>query len=844
VLLSQHVDASLVDMFAVTTSTTASDNYECADASPLTVNGETVTGSTTEATESESCRAEDKKTAWFLFTGTGNIMTVSTCNAGTEYNSEIQIQSACSDSTCFNNEDTGVALAPCSTPFGKQITFSSIAGTAYYVSVAGVGSASGNYELSLIDHPRPDGDVCPNPASLQVNGEPWLGTTMNATVGVLCTNRFSGPTVGRGVWALVRGTGNIVLFSTCQDRTNFRSTLRVYPGCSSGCDSQVSGTNGVEVPVCTNALGSQILIQTALDALYYVFVSGDGVGDFSLTATDYQRPVNDACGDSLPILVNGDRVFGSTVNSTIGTYCRQRFSSSQARGVWYRTIGTGNVATFSTCHTETSYATTVSVTGGSCTAVGACPANVDTGIAVAPCGNEFGSTITFQTAPDVVYYILVLSSVTANTGNFTLSVRDYARPTNDICPDATPIEVNGAVLYGSTTNSTTDSYCPTRFSASTGRGVWFTAVGNGNIMTFSTCHSETLYDSRLAINSGSCGTGCIADQDPGSVISACTQPLGRQVTIDSVDGTQYYIFVYGASTSVVGNYGLSVIDYVPPANNRCEDAAIVSVDDRPIFATTANATVSTSCSAAAARGAYFRFLGTGNKLIVSTCFAATAFATQIEVREGACSSNCVALATERLCAENAVGQVVSFESTAGREYFLHVYGGSLTNTGDFWLQVRDNTTTLAPTTIRPSLSPVAPTALPTNRPSVATTEEPSGFPSLSVAPSLEPTTAAPSATPTTVTPSSVPSSFPSLSSEPSAFPSHMPSESAVPSTLPTVLPSSDPSTLPSLGPTVESVGTVERTESPVVSKSAVRSGLVTTTACLIVTLAWLNVLSW
>lgn len=752
--------------------TAATDNFECVDATPLAVNGDTVTGNINDATLTASpCRSQEQKAAWFIFSGTGNIMTVSTCHSGTDYNSEIGVQTACStdDATCISNEpNTGVAVAEsiascAANPFGKTLTFTSDTDTTYYLSVTGVGDLSGTYEVSVVDHPSPKGDICADAHSVTVNGDPWLGTTVNATVGPICTNRFSGPTQRRGVWAIVRGTGNIMSLSTCHPRTNFQTFMLVYSGCLTACGSQNGGTNGVEVPFCESALATQILVQSTLDTLYYVFLSGDGVGDFGLTVTDFARPANDACEDAIPILVNGDRIAGTTVNATINGYCPDRFSIPQARGVWYRTIGTGNIVTFSTCHPETTYGTSIRVSVGSCG--GTCPGNVDTGVDIVPCDNEFGSTLTFQTTQDTVYYIFVFSTITANTGNFTLSVVDYQRPPNDVCVEPIPLEVNGAVLFGSTVNSTTDSFCPARFSVSTGRGVWYTAVGNGNIMTFSTCFDETDFDSRITINSGSCGTACIADQDPGSAISACTLPLGREVTIESVDGTQYYVYVRSSGTDVVGNFGISLIDYTPPTNNVCENAAILAVDDRPLIASTRNATLSTSCASAAARGTFYRLLGTGNKLSVSTCFAATAFEANIEVRAGGCASDCTVLTTERLCAENSFGQVVSFDSNDGEEYVVHIFGNGIADTGTFALQVRDNTTTLAPTTARPSTSPT-------------TSPQPSISPSTS--PSISPSTAAPSFLPTTTEPSLAPTT-----EAPTDAPTNTPSESPFDSFLPT-----------------------------------------------------------
>lgn len=102
------------------------------------------------------------------------------------------------------------------------------------------------------------------------------------------------------------------------------------------------------------------------------------------------------------------------------------------------------------------------------------------------------------------------------------------QPANDNCVDSISLTVNAPAATGTIFNSTTNPFC-FRFGADpVGRGVWYLFSGTGKMVTVSTCFPQTQFDSRLAIQAGSCGAGCIVPPTPpDNALPPCTNPFGR-----------------------------------------------------------------------------------------------------------------------------------------------------------------------------------------------------------------------------------------------------------------------------------------------------------------------------
>jgi tryptophan synthase beta subunit len=81
---------------------------------------------------------------WYTFTGTGQEVTISTDNAGTNFDTQINIFSGtCGSLVCVGGDDDS------GTGTTSTYTFTAANGTDYYIYVDGDGAAEGQFEISL-----------------------------------------------------------------------------------------------------------------------------------------------------------------------------------------------------------------------------------------------------------------------------------------------------------------------------------------------------------------------------------------------------------------------------------------------------------------------------------------------------------------------------------------------------------------------------------------------------------------------------------------------------------------------------------------------------------------------
>jgi len=175
---------------------------------------------------------------WYILTPhPGSQVEVSTCNSVTNYDTRLSILTgSCSSLSCVAENDDNCTtngnasyLAFVATPSIPR----------YYLAVFGYGSAYGNYEVRIVEHPAqstPGGDCgtalplpfIPGATNL------YFGSTENSLVStsVACTSINS-----KSLWyrldvpASYSGT---ISASTCTQQTNFDTILLVYTG---SCDS-------------------------------------------------------------------------------------------------------------------------------------------------------------------------------------------------------------------------------------------------------------------------------------------------------------------------------------------------------------------------------------------------------------------------------------------------------------------------------------------------------------------------------------------------------------------------------------------------------------------------------
>jgi subtilisin-like proprotein convertase family protein len=158
VTLQDSNDASCNSVLTTITYTCPPVNDLCADAIAIDCDmsalGTTV-GATGMGQPSTFCGTTPGNLGvWYTFVGSGNMMTVSVCNEGTNFDTKLNIYSgSCgiSNLVCVaGNDDTsdpGCQIGAFNRK--SKVTIASTAGTTYYVLVSGFGSAAGQLELTL-----------------------------------------------------------------------------------------------------------------------------------------------------------------------------------------------------------------------------------------------------------------------------------------------------------------------------------------------------------------------------------------------------------------------------------------------------------------------------------------------------------------------------------------------------------------------------------------------------------------------------------------------------------------------------------------------------------------------
>ena len=288
-------------------------------------------------------------------------------------------------------------------------------------------------------------DECQSAIPITPDGISNLGTTDGASFDEvpICEGLESS---GVGVWYQVRGTGQRLYVSTCENTSDEAANVAVYQG---DCDV-LECVEGTYTPC--GSKGS-FTWTTVFDERYYIFVQNPGVdrrilapaGSFTLTLEE--QVSNDLCENYIgPLLPGGSPTFGSTRSATIGDLDACVVTKPPSRGVFYTVVGTGEELTASVCSVFTSFDAHIQVFENGCDDL-QCIEVIDDGV---DCNQ--GTLVRWPSVAGELYTILVSGADAEEYGNFALTVSSR----NDFCVGAYgPLPTNtSTTTLGSTFNAT------------------------------------------------------------------------------------------------------------------------------------------------------------------------------------------------------------------------------------------------------------------------------------------------------------------------------------------------------------------------------------------------------
>ncbi len=398
-------------------------NDDCANAIAISCTSGTVYGTNNGATNTgnpATCiTAPGTASVWYTFAGTGQFVTLSTCDSS-NFDTKLNVyRGVCGSFTCITGNDNNTA---CTGATGSsEVKFQTVLDTTYYIVVSGLGTATGNFGLNIsCAAGQAANDSCIRALAITCATGTVSGSNVVATGNGDPTTACGSVTPGAyGVWYSFVGTGDGISLSTCAAGTNFDTKLNVYSGT---CASPVCVTGNDNNATCSaNSSSSALSFNSVLGTQYYVLVSGNSGanGNFDLSIVCTPPPANDLCANATPITC-GATVTGSTTGATgTGEPTTSCTTTPGSFGVWYSYVGTGQFVVLSTCNAA-NFDTKLNVYTGSCGTFTCVTGNDNYATG---CSNN-SSRLGFQSILGTTYYVLVTGLSTA-VGNFSLTTTCY-----------------------------------------------------------------------------------------------------------------------------------------------------------------------------------------------------------------------------------------------------------------------------------------------------------------------------------------------------------------------------------------------------------------------------------
>ncbi|MEH6535581.1 MAG: T9SS type A sorting domain-containing protein [Psychroserpens sp.] len=303
--------------------------------------------------------------------------------------------------------------------------------------------------------------------------------------------------------------------------------------------------------------------------LVRTFTANDGCDNTATCDVVYTWSYELSSCDNAEVLDCGAVVSGDTsVTGSSAVDGQDCVSFGEATGVWYTVVGTGNPIVVSTCSENTTHDTYLSAYSD-CGIT--CVANNDDNFTCEH--SSLHSQIEFDTVAGEEYKIFV-SGFAGGVGAYELSVECLTA-----CEAADEIQC-GDIVSGDTTNGTPVYDGQDCTSSEFSTGDWYSFVGTGDLVTFSTCSANTMYDTYLSAYTD-CGTTCVVNNDDD--FSCEHSVFHSSIQVQTEVGQEYKIYVSGFSTSE-GAYDLSVTCETPVTATIVDcggDGETVAVNNYP-----------------------------------------------------------------------------------------------------------------------------------------------------------------------------------------------------------------------------------------------------------------------
>jgi len=305
--------------------------------------------------------------------------------------------------------------------------------------------------------------------------------------------------------------------------------------------------------------------------------------------------------------------------------------------------------------------------------------------------NIFRFTTVVTASPGVQAVPFTVSDAEMRSSTGSLNVTIIAP--GDGCVAAVPVAIGSSVISNNA-SATNDPGLPTCNGLLTfNLGLWYTVVGNGNVLNATTCSANTVLNTRLYVYTGTCAALTCVDA-AAATSPACSPATAASARFCSTSGQTYYILVTNDTTGS-GQFELSVLDEgACLANDRCSGAVPLSVPSTTVVTTTGSTSDigPPTCTTTIVRGGvWYTVVGNGNTYVADTCDSTSGnFDTRLSVfcagATGGCGNlaglTCITgidnatLAPPNGCGTGTQQSRVSWCTQTGATYYILVHGGT------------------------------------------------------------------------------------------------------------------------------------------------------------------------
>ena len=350
---------------------------------------------------------------WINFMGTGDTITISTDNPGTDFNTELILyEGQCLFLNCIGGDDDGGSGTT------STITFKSDTFTSYYIYVKGHMGDTGTYDITLTCKAPPNDD-CLSDSTLVMGalgdcpGNVIYGSTFGADSGQVVCFPVSAPALWYSFTTLPGQTSvNMQLEDLHPDGLHGFEILDSCGGTSFACGNPEQNVIGGLTPLTEYVIG----------------VFGIQQGPFSLCLqVPGPPPINDLCADALT-LTCGMYYSDSTTWATDADEflsCNgppgDGTSADPEHGVWFKFTGTGDTMTVSTDFPGPSFDNSMDLYRGNCDSLECIGSDGGS-------GSNLTSKITFLSEYNASYYVY-LDGWQEEKGHYTIGLIC-------VCPDS------------------------------------------------------------------------------------------------------------------------------------------------------------------------------------------------------------------------------------------------------------------------------------------------------------------------------------------------------------------------------------------------------------------------